>query len=99
MASTATPGGSKAESGRLSLGLLPWKHTFVDELPGDKEEGGGPRQVHSALYSRVEPTPSSSEPYLIAHSREAAELLGLDERECSTADFARAFSGKTTLSG
>ena len=82
-----------------TLRNLGWEHTFVDELPGDPDEsgveGGQPRQVHGALYSRVEPTDGSNKPpYLIAHSREAAALLDLDESECTTSDFAKVFGGK-----
>ena len=75
---------------------IEWDHSFITQLPGDKEEGGRTRQVHGALFSRVEPTPSGNAPYVIAHSREAAALLELDETECTTSDdFAKAFSGKT----
>ena len=34
-------------------------------------------QVEDALYSRVDPTPTGTEPYLVAYSREVAGLLDL----------------------
>lgn len=60
-----------------TLKEIQWQHTFVNELPGDIEVGGGPRQVESAFYSRVKPTFNENEPYLIAFSEEAADLLDL----------------------
>lgn len=39
-------------------------------------------QVEDALYSRVDPTPTGTEPYLVAYSREVAGLLDLEPAEC-----------------
>jgi hypothetical protein len=39
-------------------------------------------QVEDALYSLVDPTPSGSEPYLVAYSKEVAAMLDLDAQEC-----------------
>lgn len=36
---------------------LRFDNAFVRELPGDPDTAPGIRQVHGALYSRVEPTP------------------------------------------
>lgn len=38
---------------------------FVNELPGDPEEGARRRQVHGACWSRVTPTPVAA-PSLLA---------------------------------
>ncbi|MDP3279133.1 MAG: YdiU family protein [Deltaproteobacteria bacterium] len=51
---------------------------FVRSLPGDPREGGAPRQVHGALYSRVSPSISGT-PTLIAHSQALSAQLGLTE--------------------
>lgn len=39
-------------------------------------------QVEDALYSLVEPTPTGTEPYLVAYSKDTAALLDLDTSEC-----------------
>lgn len=41
-----------------TLSSLEWLNRFLDETPGDLEEGGPPRQVPNACWSRVKPTPS-----------------------------------------
>ena len=75
---------------------LSWESTFVTSLPGDPEKNfSSPRQVHGAFWSPIQPTDDSgNSPYLIAHSREACELLELDESSCTTSDFANVFGGK-----
>ncbi|QDZ23314.1 UPF0061 domain-containing protein [Chloropicon primus] len=90
---------SSSTAGR-TLPTLNWDKSFVKELPGDEETSSGTRQVHGAFWSRVEPTPatSSSRPYLISHSREAAALLDLDEGECHSQDFVNLFGGKEIAS-
>jgi len=39
-------------------------------------------QVEDALYSLVEPTPTGTEPYLVAYSKDTAALLDLEPSEC-----------------
>lgn len=39
-------------------------------------------QVEDALYSLVEPTPTGTEPYLVAYSKDTAALLDLEPQEC-----------------
>src|SRR6185312_13796655 len=53
---------------------LHFDNRFVRELPADPEAGPRRRQVHRALYSRVDPTPVA-QPRLIAYSPEVAALL------------------------
>lgn len=77
---------------------LRFDNSFVRELPGDAEQGGAPRQVHGALYTRVEPTPVSA-PELIAHSREMAERLGFDEAAIASPTFTQVFAGNALLEG
>src|SRR5438309_942487 len=77
---------------------LRFDNTFVHELPGDREVGPRLRQVHGALYSRVEPTPVAA-PRLVAHSREVAALLGIDEASIASPLFARVLGGNALLDG
>jgi uncharacterized protein YdiU (UPF0061 family) len=77
---------------------LRFDNAFVRELPADPDTGPGTRQVPAALYSRVDPTPVAA-PRLIAHSREVAALLGIDENAIAAPEFAQVFSGNTLLDG
>jgi serine/tyrosine/threonine adenylyltransferase len=77
---------------------LRYDNRFVNELPGDSERGPRLRQVHGALYSRVDPTPVAA-PHLIAHAREVAELLGFDESDVQSPRFAQVFGGNVQLEG
>jgi uncharacterized protein YdiU (UPF0061 family) len=53
---------------------------FVAALPGDPLTDNQPRQVKSALWSKVTPTPVSA-PSLLAYSPEVAAELGLTEEK------------------
>lgn len=77
---------------------LRFDNAFVRDLPGDPDTGPGVRQVHGALYSRVDPTPVAA-PALLAHSAEMAAALGFSEAEVASAEFARAFAGNALLPG
>ena len=77
---------------------LHFDNTFVRTLPGDPVAGGGPRQVHGALYSRVDPTPVA-EPRLVAWSHEVAARLGMDPAFVASPEFARVFGGSAILDG
>jgi len=77
---------------------LRFDNRFVRELPADPIVGPHRRQVHGALYSRVEPTPVAA-PRLLAHSREVAALLGLEPRFVDSPQFAQIFAGNTLLDG
>ena len=77
---------------------LSFDNKFVRELPADPEAGARLRQVHGALYSRVDPTPVAA-PRLIAHSREVASLLGIDEASVGSPAFAQVFGGNALLVG
>ncbi|HZQ63295.1 MAG TPA: YdiU family protein [Casimicrobiaceae bacterium] len=77
---------------------LRFDNAFVRELPADAEEGARRRQVHGALYSRVQPTPVSA-PRLIAYSREMAQELGLSDAYVASPDFAAVFAGNAIAEG
>jgi uncharacterized protein YdiU (UPF0061 family) len=77
---------------------LQFDNRFVRELPADPETGRHVRQVHKALYSRVEPTPVA-EPKLIAHSAEVAGILGISEQDIASPDFAKVFGGNALIEG
>jgi len=77
---------------------LRFDNSFVRELPGDPQSGNQRRQVHGALFSRIEPTPVAA-PRLIAYSPETAALLDLDEGDIRSPGFAEAFGGNALLEG
>ncbi len=77
---------------------LCFDNTFVRHLPGDAETGPRRRQVHGALYSRVQPTPVA-QPRLVAWSPEVAALLGIDAREIGSTRFAEVFGGNALVEG
>jgi len=82
----------------MTLHHLRFDNSFVRSLPGDPLTEARPRQVHSALYSRVQPTGVSS-PRLIAHSREVAAMLGFSEQDVASARFAEVFGGNALFEG
>ena len=71
---------------------------FVDSTPGDPHTDRRPRQVHGALWSKVQPTPVSA-PRLVAHSPEVMALLGLDEETLRSAESLRVLSGNALWPG
>jgi len=73
-------------------------NAFVRELPADPQTGLFRRQVHGALYSRVQPTPVKA-PRLVTHSPEMAERLGIDKQTVSSPTFAEVFGGNGLLDG
>jgi len=72
-------------------------NSFLAELPADAETGPRLRDVHAA-WSSVTPTPVAA-PRLIAHAREVAALLGLDEAEVADPRFAAVFAGNALYPG
>jgi protein adenylyltransferase len=77
---------------------LRFDNAFVRELPADPQGGSRRRQVHGALYSRIDPTPVAA-PRLIAHSTEVAALLDLAEEDIRAPRFAEVFGGNALLEG
>ncbi|RNF83142.1 protein adenylyltransferase SelO [Montanilutibacter psychrotolerans] len=77
---------------------LHFDNRFLGELPGDPETGARLRQVHGALWSRVDPTPVAA-PRLLAHSAEMASRLGFDAADIASPAFAEVFAGNALLDG
>jgi uncharacterized protein YdiU (UPF0061 family) len=73
-------------------------NSFVRDLPADPHVGTQRRQVHGALYSRVDPTPVTA-PRLVAYSREVAALLDIDKADIESSTFAQVFGGNVLLGG
>jgi serine/tyrosine/threonine adenylyltransferase len=80
----------------MALDALRFENSFQRELPEDSERGPRRRQVLSACFSSVEPTPVPS-PRLIAYSREAASLIDLSPEDCDSQLFLDVFSGNRLL--
>jgi len=78
--------------------LLRFDNRFRRELPGDPETRNAVRQVHGACWSDVLPTPVAA-PRLLAHSREMAALLDLDEADLRTPEMAAVLGGNALLPG
>jgi uncharacterized protein YdiU (UPF0061 family) len=79
----------KPESNPLGLTFT---NRFTRDLPADPIAENTRRQVHSACFSRVDPTPTAA-PQLIAHSHEVAELLGISADDVASEAFAEMFNG------
>ena len=82
----------------MSLTSLQFDNAFIRDLPGDTEHGAGARQVHGAMYSRVDPTVVAA-PRVIAWSREVASALGMNEADVADPRFAQVFGGNGVLQG
>ncbi len=63
-----------------NLESLTWLSRFLDETPGDEVEGGNPRQVPGACWSRVKPT-KTDKPILRLWSSEMGEILDLEKSD------------------
>ncbi|HCY85266.1 MAG TPA: YdiU family protein [Desulfobacteraceae bacterium] len=83
---------------RDSLDTLTFDNRFVRQLPADPEPRNFRRQVSGACYSRVMPTKVTA-PELVAFSKEAARLIGLDEATCRSDIFTQVFTGNLILPG
>lgn len=78
--------------------MLHFDNRLVRELPGDEDTSNYPRQVFGSLWSPVMPTPVSA-PHLLAHSREVAQQLGLEEGELTSKRWVDALAGNVLLPG
>ncbi len=81
-----------------SLTNLRFTNRFTTQLPADPSSENTRRQVYRACYSRVMPV-TTTNPQLVAYSREVADLLGLDQEDCTSELFTRVFSGNQLLPG
>jgi serine/tyrosine/threonine adenylyltransferase len=77
---------------------LQFDNRFVRNLPADPVAENRRRQVHGALYSRVQPTPVAA-PRLLAYSREVAQMLGFSEEYVRSQRFAEVFGGNALEAG
>ncbi len=75
-----------------------FENSFVRDLPADPETNDTRRQVMSACYSKVEPTPVAS-PRLLAYSREMAEILGLSAEALGSQAMADILAGNALAEG
>lgn len=96
---SSQPPTTATASGLHSLEDLAFNNTFTAELPGDPSRENKIRQVHGALYSFVNPTPTGTEPTTIAYSKDVAAMIGLDPADCERPEFAMIFSGNAPLPG
>ncbi len=71
---------------------------FVRELPADSQTGPGARQVTSAAYSFVKPTPVAL-PRLLTYSSDMATLIDLTEADVHSSTFVQVFAGNQLLPG
>jgi uncharacterized protein YdiU (UPF0061 family) len=78
--------------------MLQFTSRFIDSTPGDPLSDVRSRQVHGALWSKVQPTPVSA-PRLVAYSKEVADLLGLNEETLRSEEAVRVLSGNALWPG
>jgi len=77
---------------------LQYDNRFVAELPEDHNPLNQRRQVHNALYSRVNPVYVTA-PKLLDYSAGVMALLGLNESFSGTAEFAEIMAGNRLVDG
>ena len=77
---------------------ISFDNRFVRELPADPDTSNTRRQVYGSCYSLVDPI-KTADPKLVSFSKEAADLLNLNESDCGEETFLRAFSGNKILAG
>jgi uncharacterized protein YdiU (UPF0061 family) len=78
--------------------MLHFTSQFIDSTPGDPLVDTRSRQVHGALWSKVQPTPVPA-PRLVAYSPEVARLLGLDEAALQTHEWVQVLAGNALWPG
>ncbi|ADQ85822.1 conserved hypothetical protein [Methylovorus sp. MP688] len=78
--------------------MLSFDNRLLNELPGDPIQGAQLRQVHGALWSRVDATPVSA-PRMLAWSPEMATTLGLTAGDMQSDAMLQALSGNGLLPG
>lgn len=81
-----------------ALQQLQFDDRFVRTVPGDADLRNVPRPVHGACFTPVQPSPVAA-PRLVAHSREVAAMIGLDDASVQSAGFAEVFAGNRILDG
>jgi uncharacterized protein YdiU (UPF0061 family) len=84
------------QTGSTIVDKLKFDNRFTSQLPADPEPDNYRRQVYTACFSKVSPTPVR-QPELVAYSRDMAEQLGLSALDCETEEFAHIFAGNRLL--
>ncbi|DBA70940.1 TPA: hypothetical protein ACH3X2_011384 [Trebouxia sp. C0005] len=82
-----------------SLEDLQVTSSYTSELPGDPVTENRLRQVENAFWSAASPTPTQTDPYLVAFSQEMAEELELDPADITRSLFAEVFTGNAPIPG
>jgi len=98
MTASSDPAAACSDALALPIEGLEFSNRFTRSLPADPSSDNRPRQVHGAGFSRVQSTPVS-QPRLVAHAREVAQLLDLSEDFCHSPEFAQIFSGSRLAVG
>jgi uncharacterized protein YdiU (UPF0061 family) len=88
-----------APSGPVAMEELKWNNRFCETLPSDPNTSNTTRQVENAVFTRVDPTPTGTEPTFIIGSPSVAGLINLDPDEFSRPEFALIFSGNAKAPG
>ena len=78
--------------------MVSFNSRFIESTPGDPLSDRRPRQVHGALWSKVEPTPVPA-PRLVAWSPEVARQLGLDEAALRSPEAVQVLAGNALWPG
>ena len=89
---------TRSDAIEAHLAALGFENRFADELPGDPELANFRRQVTSACYSRVAPTPVTK-PRLVGWSPEAAALVDLPPDPGDGEALGAVFAGNRLLPG
>jgi uncharacterized protein YdiU (UPF0061 family) len=78
--------------------MVSFSSRFIESTPGDPLIDRRPRQVHGALWSKVQPTPVPA-PRLVAWSPEVARQLGLDEATLRSPEAVQVLAGNALWPG
>ena len=78
---------------------LVWRNVFVESLPEDPVQDNRTRQVEGAMFTRVKPTATGTEPTLVIGSDSMASTIGLSPSEFNRPEFPLIFSGNAICPG
>ena len=81
------------------MSALRFDNAFVRELPGDDEAGPRRRQVHGALYSRVDPEPVASPRLIAVFAPTWLRCWEFGDADVASPEFAQVFGGNELLDG
>jgi uncharacterized protein YdiU (UPF0061 family) len=98
MSTVAVPRSSPEAHALSGLSARPFENRFTAALPADRVTANATRQVHDAVYTRVQPTPVAA-PRLLAWSDACGELLGIARPASATGLEAEVLAGNRVLPG